>query len=126
MNTRILACILNDDQLRQRGAELAELHHKLSLNEAEKKAANADFKAKQEELINRSNDVAKEISSRTEYRPVLVIEEKNFETKEAYTIRTDTGEVVQTRALHPEELARPLPFDKDRPQAADMEAENAA
>lgn len=121
MMTKRLPCALTDDQLRERGEELASLHQELDLISAEKKESNSNFKARSEAVQIRANELAGEISSKTEYRDVIVTEEKNYEKKEAYVIRTDTRQVVSTRALHPEELQRPIPFEHRDFESSDSE-----
>jgi len=110
MNTRQLPCALTEDQIRERGIKLAGFEKELETIKLEKKAANASFKEKEEAINEEKAKLVQEINSRTEWRDVVVTEEKNYEKKEAYTIRTDTGEIVQTRALHPNEMQRPLPI----------------
>ena len=112
MKTRLLPCVLTEDQIRERGIELAALEQELDQIGDAKKTANAGFKEQIEAINERKGNLVKEINSKMEWRDVVVTEDKNFEKKEGYTIRTDTGEIVSTRILHPEELQRPIPFGK--------------
>jgi len=59
---------------------------------------------------------AREIRTKTECRPVEVRSEKNFARKVEETLRVDTWEVVETRALTPGELQGELHMIDGRAQ----------
>ena len=102
MQTRSLKCVLTPKQLEERGAALAEKVHALSALEADKRGSAATYKQQIEELEDEMAGLAREVSERAEYRQVEVTQERadGVET----TIRQDTGEVVKTRVLRPDEM----------------------
>lgn len=104
--TKWLPCVLNDQEIKQRGQQLAEMNYKRAQIEDEKKAANSEFKEKIDNLEMQAKTIVQEIRSKSEYRDVPVTEEKDFDVKVCRTIRTDTGEIVSERPLRVDELQR--------------------
>lgn len=111
MKTERLRCKLTDTEIRERGEQLAKQRKEIAEVEAAKKSAAENFKSQLIALIMAADDVTEEINTKSEVRDVEVTEEKNFTTKQAYTIRLDTGETVRTRPLTAQEMQRPF-FDE--------------
>jgi len=123
MQTRSLKCKLTNKQLDERRDKLAEHVEKLRGLESEKKSASAKFK----ELIERTEidmvEVAIEIRERAEYRDVEIASEKDFKRGVEEVTRQDTGEIIQTRVLRPDELQGELyQVHPDRQDHLDGEA----
>ena len=62
--------------------------------------------------------VAREIREKAEYREVVVTRNKDIKAGIEDTIRTDTGEVIRTRALTPQEMQAQL-FDASKVEVLD-------
>lgn len=103
METLSLACPLTERELLERGARLADLHHDLADLENAKKDTAAAFKARIETIESEAQGLARQIRGRAEYRDVEVKREKDFARNVEEVIRLDSGEVVATRALTPQE-----------------------
>jgi hypothetical protein len=103
MQTRQLKCALTEDQLKQRGTALEAYVHRLHELETEKKNEAARLKDKIESVELAMARVAVEISERAEYRDVEVTREKDFARNVEEVIRQDTGEIIETRVLQPQE-----------------------
>ena len=104
-----LPCLLSEDELRQRGEELARMVGERDDLEAERAAASKEAKDTIGRLELRLAQLASEVRARTVYRDVTVHAVANFQTKALEWIRLDTGEVVRQRPLSFEELQ--LGFD---------------
>ncbi len=128
MKTERLSCKLTDTEIRERGEQLADLRKQIAEVEATKKNTAENFKSQIITLVTRADDVTEEINTKSEVRDVEVTEEKDYDKKQAYTIRLDTGESVRTRALTPQELQRPLllDFDSQRPKKGKAKLEQTA
>lgn len=108
MKTERLSCRLTDTEMRERGEKLADLRKQIAEVEAAKKNAAENFKSQIITLVAVADDITDEINTKSEVREVEITEEKNYDKKQAYTIRLDTHETVRTRALTPQELQRPF------------------
>lgn len=122
MKTERLSCKLTDTEIRERGEKLADLRKQIAEIEAAKKSAAENFKSTIISLVNDADDLTDEINTKSELRDVEITEEKNYEKKQAYTIRLDTGETFRTRALTPQEMQRPFFADFN---AAGMKKDDA-
>lgn len=81
--------------------------------ETGKKNAAAGFKEKIEGVEMTMARVAREIGERAEYRDVEITKTKDFERNVEEIVRQDTGEVVETRVLHPSERQGELKILRD-------------
>ncbi len=105
METKMLSCRLTDTELLERGQKVAELLRQIAEIEDEKKAANSDFKARLEEREGEARSLGYEIRTKAELREVSVSRTIDDVRGVEETYRDDTGEVIATRALSPQELA---------------------
>lgn len=112
MQTKTLPCQLTEEEIRLRGLRLATLRSEIGDIEIEKKAANQEFKERIESREKQCGTLVKQITSGQEYREVIIEEVKDWESQSVRTIRVDTGETVEVRAMTPRELQRPIPFDR--------------
>jgi len=116
--TMDLPCKLTDTELRERGGKLARLLQQADELQAELNAAKAEFKARYELLQKTASEIATEIRSGHAMRAVNCVDLEDFSEKTVKLIRSDTGEVVETRAMTPDELQRPIPFETDEEKGA--------
>jgi len=109
VETRYLPCILTEKELLERGQRAAELVSEIASQEEEKKAAAAAAKSKIDALEAQLRDVSREVRTKVERRQVEVRLEKDFDRNVEETVRCDTGEVVETRVLMPQERQTLIP-----------------
>jgi hypothetical protein len=103
METQRLPCKLTQQQLDERRDKMAEQIERLATLEAAKKDAAAQAKAKIEALELELATIAYEVKTRSEIREVEVRREKDYQEGIEETIRQDTGEIVATRVMTPQE-----------------------
>ena len=103
METATLPCRLSNDEVRERGEKVAELHRQRDALEIKRKETVDLIKAQVNEIDGQIVALCTEIIGKAEWRSVEVKREKDFKRNVEELIRVDTGEVVQTRALTPEE-----------------------
>ena len=103
METQRLPCKLTQQQLDERRDRMAEQVEQLAILEAEKKDNAARSKAKIEALELELAAVAYEIRTRSEQREVEIRHEKDYQQGIDETIRQDTGEIISTRVMSPQE-----------------------
>jgi hypothetical protein len=78
----------------------------------EKREANAEYRSKLNHFDEQLTELAASVESATEAKNVECIDYL-LPTNEIQTVRTDTGEVVETRAATSDELQAKLPLDAD-------------
>lgn len=112
--TRILKCLLTQDEVLQAGDDLATALDNLKQLLAEKESVVKTFKAKEAEL--EANITAKQVLVRNkyDYRSVDCTNVLDYETAECYVIRTDTNEEIVRRAMSEDEKQTTLPFDGEK------------
>lgn len=103
METRNLPCKLTDEELNFRRDKLAQLVSDLASEEQRKKDTAAHHSDRIKNFERDMFAVSIEIKDRAEYREVVVKREKDLENGVEEIIRCDTGEVVDVRALGPNE-----------------------
>lgn len=102
---------LTSEELLERGASLAAALGKVAMLEDEKKAAAERIKARITEVQGEADDLAGVIRTGVELREgVECVETFYFENNTATVTRSDTGEIVSTRALRASELQAVLPL----------------
>src|SRR5262245_35090842 len=99
MITRKLPCLLTDEDLLDRGKQLANAEHDYGLVEAELKEAKADFKDQLDAIEERISELTTAIRDRVETRDVECSINNNFGTLQKEVIRSDTGEIVETYTM---------------------------
>jgi len=114
VSTRRLPCKLCDDELRQKGDELAVTCQEISNEEQNQKQIKDQLKLKMSELESRQGSLALIISRREEYRDVEV-EVEFLETGDnagqVRETRKDTGEILVTRPPTDYERQPTLPVE---------------
>ncbi len=109
---RNLKYFFKDNEVRDLGKKLAELHETYCTLEADKKRTVKDFDAKLSAVESESGIVTNSIRSGYEYRdiPVTVMMDAPKPGQKTIT-RDDTGETVAIEEMTWEEKQRELPMD---------------
>ena len=103
METRSLPCVLTEPELLERGNRVADVLRDLEDLDEKRKQAAADFKGRIDVLDATARQLGKEIRTKTEYRMVEVVRETDYRRNVAEVVRSDTGEVIESRPLTPAE-----------------------
>jgi hypothetical protein len=103
METRTLRCRLTERELLERGHRLASLHAEISSLEDARRSSASEYKSQIDLAEAQLSAIAREVRSGAQERQVEVRREKDFDRNVEEVIRLDTGEVVETRALTPQE-----------------------
>lgn len=114
---------LTEEELKQRGKDLAKTHQDISEVERHKKEINDDFKAKLSALDATTGTLSRAISNGYEYREVECEWAYFWEKGEKHMIRLDTGETVEIRKIEQWERQASSNFDggEELPPAAGPE-----
>ena len=105
MEIRNLPVRLTEEELQRKGQELSEVIEKHAEIDSERAGIAKQFKDKLETLDDKARELAKQIRTKTEERPVEVHQRKDQLNATVDLYRTDTGEVVYSRPMTAEELA---------------------
>lgn len=106
IKTQNLPVKLTQEEIKERGKQLAKTLAEKQVQEAERKHANDVFKGKISALESRAEDLARVVNNGIEYREVEVFEEPNLSDGVMRIYRRDTGELVDTKTLNQEEIRR--------------------
>lgn len=108
MKTKNLLVEISADELKMEGLKLSEKVEELENVQDEKKRITqsyaAEIKMLSREILHRAGIV----KTGQDYRAVAVEELFNTQSKQVTVIRSDTGEVVEIRAMTSEELQQQL------------------
>ena len=117
-----LAVSLTDEEVLEKARSLAHLQQELEAVEQEKKAEAQKFKDRIENIEGTIASRAKEIRDGVEFRNVECELRFDWDTNTARTVRLDTMEVINERAITAAE--RQMGFDADEEgEAVDAEEE---
>ena len=103
---------LTEEELKQRGKDLAKTHQDIGEIERHKKEINDDFKAKISALEASTSSLSRAISNGYEYREVECEWAFFWEKGEKHMVRLDTGETVEIRKISDFERQERLPLDE--------------
>ena len=103
MDTRYLPVVLTQVELDERRDKLAQRVRDLAQAEQEAKDEAAERKEAIKAIEKEMSLIAREIREKAEIRPVEVRKEVDVVEGIEETVRTDTGKVIETRALAPHE-----------------------
>jgi hypothetical protein len=119
----MVPCKLSAEESHLKSKQLCQLAIDRAELEQEKKSAASAIKAAIDSKEEKINDLVKEVHSGEELRPVECYERPRYIDNMVDLIRTDTGAVVRTRAMHPTERQTALDMgdyqisgDDDRPK----------
>ena len=104
METRTLSVQLTKQEIIERSTQQAELVKKLEDKEAEKSEVTTRLTSSIKELKRELQLVAQEVRAGQRWAEVEVARQKDIKRGVEETIRTDTGEIIETRALTPAEM----------------------
>ena len=104
-----LPCELDAGELRDRGDDLAGVVQDVAAETDRQTDQKAQMKARLMELESRKTQLAITISRREEHRDVPVVVTVDYALGVETRTRTDTGEVIGTRALREDEKQPDLP-----------------
>ena len=111
--TMVLACRLTDGELQEAGNDLASVVQDIA-GEADRQAdIKAQMKARLMELTAKQTVLAIMVSRREQHRDVEVTIATDYNAGVEIRTRTDTGEVISTRALRDDERQPRLPDGDD-------------
>ena len=111
--TMVLACRLTDGELQEAGADLAAVVQDIAGEEDRQKDIKAQMQARKMELTAKQTVLAIKVSRREEHRDVEVTIATCYDDGVEIRTRTDTGEVISTRALRDDERQPRLPDGDD-------------
>jgi len=110
--TKDLLCKLHAEEVADHAQRLAAIEEDLAAHHERAKSIKADLTAKQAALESERTSLARKVRTKEETRPVRVNVVADFELGKAVSERSDTGEVLEARAL----------TDKERQTAMFMDA----
>jgi hypothetical protein len=123
VRTQLLPVKLTEVELALKAQELATAEAGLGTAEMAATAYLEEVKAEKGRLqseVEKSRRsvrcLARIVRERAEEREVPIVEQSDFEAGAVNTVRTDTGEVVATRGMTPEERQRSLFSEKGKRQ----------
>lgn len=108
--TEFLKCILTEEEKRERAEKMALLVSQINDSEAQLKSVQTQIKS---EIAKCEADMAtcsEQYRSGYEMRRVECEEEHDFIERTVTLIRQDTGEIVKTRVMTPEERQEEMQF----------------
>jgi hypothetical protein len=108
---RTLPCHLTDDELLQRADQLSRKLAEVEQLQEQKAASASDFKARIEKADEEVSSLARMVRTKEQERPVECLSRKDFARNMVVETRADTGEVVDERAMSPEERQEAM-FDE--------------
>uniref|UniRef100_A0A6M3J2F9 Uncharacterized protein n=1 Tax=viral metagenome TaxID=1070528 RepID=A0A6M3J2F9_9ZZZZ len=100
--SRLLPVILTDDDLRNKGGELASTVQEINGEEDKQKEIKDQLKARMSQLVAKQSTLANTISNKKEYQDVQVKIEMHASGQVSET-RVDTGEVIVLREAYEDE-----------------------
>jgi hypothetical protein len=110
--TKDLICKLHAEEVADHAQRLAAIEEDLSAHNERAKSIKADLNAAEAKLVAERTSLARKVRTKEETRPVRVNVVADFEMGKAISERSDTGEVLESRAL----------TDKERQTAMFMDA----
>lgn len=108
---RFLPVKLTDMELLERGRTMSERHKERDGVVAEKKVKMQEYGETLKTLTGEITRLSEIISTGCEPRSVDCTRRKSWTDKKVYTVRIDTGEIIEVRAMFPEEMQEPLPLE---------------
>ena len=111
--TMVLACLLTANELREAGHDLATVVQDIAGEVDRQVDIKAQMKARLAELEAKKSQLAIKVSRREEHRDVEVTIATCYDDGVEIRTRTDSGEVISTRALRDDERQPRLPDGDD-------------
>jgi hypothetical protein len=108
--TKFLPCKLSEVEKVTRGRELASKMEEREQVQLQAEEAKSAFKTKTQGLDAQIDELKRIVLDGSERREIECFYHKDFENSTVLTIRTDTGEEVDSRRMTPEERQEILPM----------------
>lgn len=105
---RDLRCQLTEEEVNDRGQELARMHGRYGRMLSEHKAAKAKMRDDEKDLEMLISGKAYDVRSKTEERVVECEWQADYDRQLAVLVRTDTGEEIKTRELTEDDRQRSM------------------
>jgi len=102
--SKMLHCPITEKEKAKAASRLAECIETGKALEEERKATMKDYTARKERLIEQIGILSRSVKSGEELRPVPCTLTLNFSKQTADLVRNDTGKLVESRPLTPEEI----------------------
>lgn len=113
-----LKCVLTDDELQQKGAQLADAIDEVTRLEADLASIKTQFKAKIDGATAKANGLASTIRSKAEYRAVKCERVFDFKGGLVREFRLDTSEQTNVRQMTNDDRQQHLPLEERTVEAA--------
>ena len=110
--TRHLPCQLTDDEVMHAGEQLAQVIEDIATEESRASDVKAQLKASMTALSTQSAALGSKVRRREEYRDIkvsLFLQDDQMVS----IVREDTGEQIEIRTAHPEELQADLELEEE-------------
>lgn len=111
--TKMLPCKLTEVEKVTRGRELASTMEEKDQLQLKIEESKSEFKTKVQGLDLKIEELKRIVLDGTERREVECFYHKDFENNSVLTVRTDTGEEVDSRRMTAEERQEMLPMVND-------------
>ena len=115
IKTRSLPCPLTEDELSLKREEMVAAERTLTEAEGQESSQAESWKQRKKGLENDRETaramlsiVATVVREKREFRDIEVVETKDHDRKKVDLVRVDTGEIIESRGMTPEELQRTL------------------
>lgn len=108
---RSLPCVLTDEELLKKGADLATAVQDIATEEGRQADLKATMKARLAEIEARRTQLAIAVSRKEEHRDVEVDIWHDYQRLVVQEIRRDTGEITGTRVMSESERQQALPME---------------
>lgn len=108
--TETLSCVLTDDELRERGEQLAKAIEDIATEQKNQESIKAEMKSSIATLEARRDALAAQVRRKAELRQVEVEEVTDYVSGRFSRSRLDTGEVIHERPLTNDERQASLEF----------------
>lgn len=109
--TRNLPCRLTDAELLVRADDLSVAVQEITAEENRQTDVKAQMKARLTELDSRKTRLAITVGRKEEYRDIRCELSADLQAGTVTTIRTDTGEAMETRPMSESERQQSLPME---------------
>lgn len=111
--TKLLPCKLTEIEKVTRGRELASKMEEREQVQLQAEEAKSAFKTRTQGIDAQIDELKRIVLDGTEKREIECFYHKDFENNSVLTVRTDTGEEVDSRRMTPEERQEMLPMVND-------------
>src|SRR5262245_17265236 len=96
---RTLSVKLTQEEFDQRAADLANVNKEIESLTSKKKSAASEFSSKIDDAKSRLSRLVSVVAKRAELREISCLQRINKELRIVEIVRTDTSEIVETRAV---------------------------